>query len=108
VILPRAFTSWFADFVPATGKLFSFSYQQLHEVLKIHSLPNPHCYRRFRTTHLRKMHCSEDVIQCQLGHAKKTLTDGYSHAGEDLQFVRKEIELAGVGFNFDGVQEKAA
>jgi integrase len=103
IILPSTFAAWFAQYVTA-GKLFPTTYQQLHETLQRAALPCPHAYRRYRATWLRTKRCSEDVIQCQLGHAKKTVTDGYSFAGQNLEFVRAEVERCGVGFNIEGAQ----
>jgi integrase len=108
IILPKAFATWFAPFVPASGKLFATTYQQLHGTLQRDALPCPHAYRRHRATWLRTQRCSEDVIQCQLGHAKKTVTDGYSHAGQNLEFVRAEIERCGLGFALPRVAEQVA
>jgi integrase len=58
-----------------------------------------HALRRFRTTWLRKQQCPEDVLRYWLGHANRTVTDGYSKLSEDLEFRLEVAEKVGVGFS---------
>ena len=57
-----------------------------------------HAMRRFRATWLRKQRAPEDLIQFWLGHAKQSVTDGYSKLGEDLEFRAQIAESVGTGF----------
>ena len=57
-----------------------------------------HAMRRFRTTWLRKQGVPEDLIKFWLGHADKSVTDGYSKLKEDVEFRREQAERIGVGF----------
>jgi integrase len=57
-----------------------------------------HAFRRYRTTWLRKQHAPEDLIRFWLGHADKTVTDGYSKLKEDVMFRKKVAEQVGIGF----------
>jgi integrase len=57
-----------------------------------------HAFRRFRTTWLRKQQAPEDLIRFWLGHANKSVTDGYSKLKEDVAFRKKVVEQVGVGF----------
>jgi integrase len=57
-----------------------------------------HGFRRFRTTFLRKNHGPEDLIQFWLGHAGKSMTDEYSHVGEDVTYRKMIAEQVGIGF----------
>jgi integrase len=57
-----------------------------------------HAFRRFRVTQLRKNRVPEDLIRFWLGHANRTVTDGYSRLKEDVQFRREWAERVGVGF----------
>jgi hypothetical protein len=54
--------------------------------------------RRFRTTWLRKQRAPEDLIQFWLGHAKQSVTDGYSKLADDMEFRAKVAETVGTGF----------
>ena len=49
-----------------------------------------HAMRRFRTTWLRKQRAPEDLIKFWLGHAKESVTDGYSKLADDVEF-RAEV-----------------
>lgn len=55
--------------------------------------------RRFRTTWLRKQRAPEDLIKFWLGHAKQSVTDGYSKLGEDVEFRRQIAESVATGFD---------
>ena len=57
-----------------------------------------HAMRRFRTTWLRKQRAPEDLIKYWLGHAKDSVTDGYSKLADDVKFRLDEAEKIGVGF----------
>jgi hypothetical protein len=57
-----------------------------------------HAFRRFRTTWLRKRHAPEDLVRFWLGHANKSVTDGYSKLKEDVAFRKKVVEQVGIGF----------
>jgi integrase len=57
-----------------------------------------HAFRRFRTTWLRKNSVPEDLIRFWLGHATRSVTDGYSKLKEDVEFRKLCAEKAGLGF----------
>jgi integrase len=57
-----------------------------------------HAMRRFRATWLRKQGALEDLIKFWLGHADKSVTDGYSKLKEDVEFRRDQAEKIGTGF----------
>jgi integrase len=61
-------------------------------------LPSFHAFRRFRTTWLRKQKAPEDLIRVWLGHADKSITDGYSKLSEDVEYRKEVAEKVGVGF----------
>ncbi len=55
-----------------------------------------HAMRRFRATWLRRQQAPEDLIKFWLGHAKQSVTDGYSKLAEDVEFrldVANKLEL---------------
>lgn len=62
------------------------------------SVPGFHSFRRFRTTWLRKNRAPEDLVRFWLGHADKSITDGYSKLSEDVEYRQKVAERVGVGF----------
>jgi integrase len=72
----------------------------LHPILKELKQPKSgvHAFRRFRTTWLRKQHAPEDLVRFWLGHANKSVTDGYSKLKEDVTFRKKVAEQVGIGF----------
>jgi integrase len=72
----------------------------LHPLLKRLNQPTmgAHAFRRFRTTWLRKQHAPEDLVRFWLGHANKSVTDGYSKLKEDVPFRKKVVEQVGTGF----------
>jgi integrase len=45
-----------------------------------------HSFRRYRVTHLQKNRVPEDVLRFWIGHADKTVTDGYSKVKDDVAF----------------------
>jgi len=57
-----------------------------------------HAMRRFRTTWLKKQRAPEDLIRFWLGHAKQSVTDGYTKLAEDVEFRTQVAETAGTGF----------
>ena len=57
-----------------------------------------HAMRRFRVTWLRKSRVPEDIIRFWMGHADKTVTDGYSRLSEDTEYRRTVAEQTGLGF----------
>ncbi len=58
-----------------------------------------HAMRRFRTTWLRKQRAPEDLIRFWLGHAKQSMTDGYSMLAQDVTFKQEVSEKLGAGFD---------
>jgi integrase len=65
-----------------------------------------HAMRRFRTTWLRKQCAPEDLIRFWLGHAKVSVTDGYSKLADDVEFRRQVAEKLGTGFVVPVYEEK--
>jgi integrase len=61
-----------------------------------------HAMRRFRTTWLRKQRAPEDLIKFWLGHAKESVTDGYSKLADDVEFRTQVAEELGTGFVVPG------
>jgi len=47
---------------------------------------------------VRKQSAPEDLIRFWLGHANKSVTDGYSKLKDDVAFRKKVAEQVGVGF----------
>ena len=82
--------------------------RSLHPILKELGVEKAgfHAMRRFRTTWLRKQRAPEDLIKFWLGHAKQSVTDGYSKLAEDEAFRRKEAEQLGTGFVVPAYEEK--
>jgi integrase len=74
--------------------------RSLHPILKEIGAEKAgfHAMRRFRTTWLRKQRAPEDLIKFWLGHAKQSITDGYSMLAQDLDFRREVAEKLGTGF----------
>jgi len=68
------------------------------QCLESAGLPGFHAFRRFRTTWLRKQKVPEDLIRAWLGHADKTVTDGYSKLSEDVEYRKEVADKVGVGF----------
>jgi integrase len=82
----------------------------LHPLLKKLNQPKmgAHAFRRFRTTWLRKQHAPEDLLRFWLGHANKSVTDGYSKLKEDVPFRKKVVEQVGTGFKLPATKPKVA
>jgi integrase len=57
-----------------------------------------HSFRRYRVTHLRKNRVPEDVLRFWIGHADKTVTDGYSKVKDDVAFRLSWAANVGLGF----------
>ena len=57
-----------------------------------------HAMRRFRATWLRKQRTPEDLIRFWLGHAKSSMTDGYSKLSDDIEYRHEVAEKIGTGF----------
>ena len=55
-------------------------------------------FRRYRVTHLRKNRVPEDVLRFWIGHADKTVTDGYSKVKDDVEFRLLCATNVGLGF----------
>jgi integrase len=58
-----------------------------------------HSFRRYRVTWLRKQRVPEDLLRFWIGHADKSITDGYSKVKEDVEYRRVTAEQAGLGFH---------
>jgi integrase len=82
----------------------------LHPILEKLSQPKAgaHAFRRFRATWLRMQRTPDDLIRFWLGHANKTITDGYSLLKEDSQFRRKIAEQMDIGFEIPASEFDAA
>jgi integrase len=65
-----------------------------------------HAMRRFRTTWLRKQRAPEDLIKFELGHAKQSVTDGYSKLADDVVFRKQIAENVGTGFDVPAYEAK--
>lgn len=57
-----------------------------------------HSFRRFRVTYLRENSAPEDLIRFWIGHADKSVTDGYSKVKENVGFRKACAENLGLGF----------
>jgi integrase len=75
--------------------------RSLHPILKTmnRNTAGFHSFRRFRVTHLRKNRVPEDILRFWIGHADKTVTDGYSKVKDDMEFRRVCAANVGVGFD---------
>lgn len=74
--------------------------RHLHPLLKKLGVEKTglHAFRRFRVTHLRRMHTPGDLIRYWVGHAKADITDVYSKLEDDLVFRKQCAVEAGLGF----------
>jgi integrase len=74
--------------------------RHLHPLLRVIGCKQSgfHAFRRFRVTYLRRNRVPENVLQYWIGHANKTVTDGYDKVKEDAEFRRMCAEAAGFGF----------
>lgn len=58
-----------------------------------------HCFRRFRTSVLRKNRLPWDLEKFWIGHASKDITDKYAEQlKEDVEYRREWVERVGLGF----------
>ena len=58
-----------------------------------------HCFRRFRTSQLRKHRVPWDLEKFWIGHANKDITDKYAEQlKEDVEYRRDWVERVGLGF----------
>jgi integrase len=62
-----------------------------------------HSFRRFRVTHLRKQGTPEDLLRFWIGHADKSITDGYSKVKRDVEYRKLQAERVGIGFSIEVV-----
>jgi integrase len=90
-------------FSTATGKPISQTNilkRSLHPILKEMKCNKAgfHSFRRYRVTHLRKNRVPEDVLRFWIGHADKTVTDGYSKVKDDGAFRLLCATNVGLGF----------
>lgn len=74
--------------------------RSLHPILKELGVEKTgfHAMRRFRTTWLRKQRTPEDLIKFWMGHAKQSVTDGYSKLSDDVEYRYEVAEKIGTGF----------
>lgn len=74
--------------------------RDLHPILESAGLEKRgfHAFRRFRTTWLRKKRVPEDLLRFWIGHADRSVTDGYSKVKEDVGFRKKWVKRVGLGF----------
>ena len=64
-----------------------------------------HAMRRFRATWLRKQRTPEDLIRFWLGHAKSSMTDGYSKLADDIEYRREVAEKDWHGIHRSNLNE---
>jgi integrase len=74
--------------------------RSLHPILKKMGRAKAgfHSFRRYRVTHLRKNRVPEDVLRFWIGHAGKSVTDGYSMVKGEVAFRQLCAANAGLGF----------
>ena len=74
--------------------------RSLHPILEALGVEKTgfHAMRRARTTWLRKNRAPEDLIRFWLGHANKSVTDGYSKLDEDVEYRKEVAEKVGLSF----------
>lgn len=65
-----------------------------------------HAMRRLRATWLRKQRAPEDLIKYWLGHAKLSVTDGYSKLADDVEYRKQVADEVGTGFAVPAYEEK--
>lgn len=75
--------------------------RSLHPILKKTGRAKSgfHSFRRYRVTHLRKNRVPEDLLRFWIGHAGKSVTDGYSMVKSDVAF--RQLCAANVGLGFE-------
>jgi len=58
-----------------------------------------HSFRRYRNTHLRKLHCPDGLLKFWMGHAAESdMSDRYDRVRDDVDFRRDVARSLGVGF----------
>jgi len=74
--------------------------RQLHPALKAigRETFGFHAFRRYRVTHLRRQRIPEDLIRFWLGHADRSVTDGYCKLKDDVEYRKTMAQSAGIGF----------
>jgi integrase len=74
--------------------------RDLHEILEQAGIAQAgfHSFRRYRVAYLRKSRVPEDLLRFWIGHADKSVTDGYSKLKEDVEFRKTTAEQIGLGF----------
>jgi integrase len=74
--------------------------RSLHPILKNMGREKAgfHSFRRYRVTHLRKNRVPEDLLRFWIGHAGKSVTDGYSMVKSDVEFRQLCATNVGLGF----------
>jgi integrase len=72
----------------------------LHPILKALGREKAgfHSFRRFRVTHLRKNRVPEDLLRFWIGHAGKSVTDGYSMVKNDVAYRQMCAMNVSLGF----------
>ena len=82
--------------------------RSLHPILVELGVPKAgfHAMRRFRTTWMRKQRAPEDLIKFWLGHAKQSVTDGYSKLADDVEFRKQVAATVGTGFDVPAYEAK--
>ncbi len=100
--VPVAFVVWLRGRSTCiSGKLFVKSQLSIRRSLEKINAPAPHSYRRFFVSHRRRMGMPEEILKRIAGHSMGgDITSRYSRAAHDLDWVRAEVEKAGVGFAF--------
>ena len=75
--------------------------RSLHPILKKTGRAKAgfHSFRRYRVTHLRKNRVPEDLLRFWIGHAGKSVADGYSMVKSDVAF--RQLCAANVGLGFE-------
>lgn len=101
--LPAVSLIWLRNRVgDRTGKLFVKSQTSIREALDRFDLPSPHAYRRFFVSHRRRMGMPEEILKRIAGHSTGgDITSRYSRATHDLDWIRAEVEKAGIGFSLE-------
>lgn len=58
-----------------------------------------HCFRRFRSSVLKKNRCPDDLAKFWLGHQNRDITDDYAEQlREDLEWRQQIVAAIGLGF----------
>jgi integrase len=63
-----------------------------------------HCFRRFRSSVLKKNRCPDDLAKFWLGHQNRDITDGYAEQlREDVEWRQQVVAEVGLGFTLPTV-----